>query len=428
MNNATDQYNWIAEIPETCQLVKLKYLSRIATGSFDTQDKLENGLYPFFVRSQKIEKINKYTHEGEAVMTAGDGVGVGKVFHYYIGKFAAHQRLYVFNNFKQGVLGKYIYYSVMSNLKFEVLQGNAKSTVDSLRYPMLANFPIILPDYDIQIKVVNFLDQKTTEIDDLITDKEKLIKLLEEKREAVITEAVTKGLDPNVKVKESGVEWIGEIPEHWVKTKLKFFGKSIIGLTYSPNDVVSSSNGNLVLRSNNIQNGKIFTDTIDKNVYVSSRVPEQLRIKKGDILICSRNGSRHLIGKSGYAEKKHEGYTFGAFTTVFRSKQNKFIYYVFMSNLFQSQIGTYLTATINQLTVTNLNNLRIALPPSSEQQLIVNYLNQYKEYSNYVIDTEKKLINKLKEYRQSLIYEAVTGKIDVREMVGETEQEEVSSS
>ncbi|ASK61345.1 type I restriction endonuclease subunit S [Virgibacillus phasianinus] len=427
MNSATDQYNWINEIPETWKLVKLKYLARIATGSFDTQDKLENGIYPFFVRSQKIEKIDKYTHDGEAVMTAGDGVGVGKVFHYYNGKFAAHQRLYVFNNFKKVVFGKYIYYSVLSNLKFEVLQGNAKSTVDSLRYPMLANFPIVLPGYDNQIKVVNFLDQKTHEIDDLIADKEKLIKLLEEKRQAVITEAVTKGLDSNVKMKDSGVEWIGEIPEHWNALKLKRIAKRIdVGIAEAAAHAYRDK-GVPIVRSKNIKNGKIINKDI---FYIDEYFAEKNKSKyiwQGD-LITVRTGDAGVTGVVSQELDRCQCFTM-LITTLNKNNNPKFHSYYLNSIGGKSyfNITAWGTAQKN-ISVPILENCIVPYTDKEEQNRIIEYLDQITEDIDHSMKIVKIQINKLKEYRQSLIHEAVTGKIDIRGTMDETEQEEVSSS
>ncbi len=123
------------------------------------------------------------------------------------------------------------------------------------------------------------------------------------------------------KYKDSGVEWIGEIPEGWEVKKLKYIGESIIGLTYQPSEVVQTP-GILVLRSSNIQNRKL---SLNDCVYVEKEIPEKLKVKKGDILICSRNGSRALIGKNITIEESIEGSTFGAFMTLFRTDKFKFI-------------------------------------------------------------------------------------------------------
>ena len=121
---------------------------------------------------------------------------------------------------------------------------------------------------------------------------------------------------PYPKYKSSEVEWLGEVPEHWEVKRLKWVGESIIGLTYSPDDVVTEGDGTLVLRSSNIQDGKIV---LDDNVFVSSKIPRRLRTRPKDIVICTRNGSRALVGKTGMISEQESDLTFGAFTAVFRS-------------------------------------------------------------------------------------------------------------
>ncbi|MFC5602689.1 restriction endonuclease subunit S [Sporosarcina koreensis] len=276
----------------------------------------------------------------------------------------------------------------------------------------LLNSKVPLPDKETQRRIISFLNEKSDSIHSLIKKKQKLIDLLEEKRQAIITEAVTKGLNPTVKMKDSGVEWIGEIPEHWRLTKMKYIGDAITGLTYSPNDVCDEY-GTVVLRSTNIQKGNI---SLHDNVYVNMNIPGKLFTKVNDILICSRNGSRNLIGKNALILEKHTGLSFGAFTTVFRSEYNSFVYYVLNSGFFAAQLGTYLTSTINQLTIGNLNNMEIVMPPLKEQKKITQYLQQETSNLNHLIERIEEQIQKLKEYRQSLIYEVVTGKIDVRDL------------
>ena len=132
-------------------------------------------------------------------------------------------------------------------------------------------------------------------------------------------------------------------------------------------------------------------------------------------MICSRNGSRALIGKNACITKEYEGLSFGAFTTVFRSKYWKYLSHVFNSSLFRSQSGSYLTTTINQLTISNLNNFIVPFPQVVEQNKITNYLDEKVKIFNKSIKKTKTQIQKLKEAKQSLISEAVTGKIDLRD-------------
>ena len=134
---------WLGVVPNHWEIKKLKYICNVETGSKDTVNAVDDGDYPFFVRSQTVERINSVGADCEAVLTAGDGVGVGKVFHYYEGKFDYHQRVYMLNNFSN-VLGRFVYYYLSNNFYKVALEGNAKSTVDSLRLPQFLNFEFYL--------------------------------------------------------------------------------------------------------------------------------------------------------------------------------------------------------------------------------------------------------------------------------------------
>lgn len=205
--------------------------------------------------------------------------------------------------------------------------------------------------------------------------------------------------------KDSGLEWLGGIPSHWEIKKLKYLGEAIIGLTYSPDDVVDEGEGTLVLRSSNIQNKRL---AFDDNVYVKKEIPEKLKTQKNDILICARNGSRALIGKNALIDESAEGVSFGAFMSIFRSQYNNYLSKVFNSALFEYQSGTFLTATINQLTTGNLNSFEVPLPPIQERDLIVNFLDHETAQIDTLIAKQEKLIELLKEKRQAVISYAVT--------------------
>ena len=191
---------------------------------------------------------------------------------------------------------KYIYYFLLSEFARQSFisfgKGVGYPAVDDKDYSTLK---IVYPIKTEQKKIADFLDKATLQIDDAIKTKEKQLKTLEALKKSIIHKAVTKGLDDSVEMIDSKIEWIGDIPKSWRVEKLKYIGKSIIGLTYSPNDVTDKENGIHVLRSSNIQNGKM---DFGNNVYVDKKIPENLITQKGDILICSRNGSRKLIGKN----------------------------------------------------------------------------------------------------------------------------------
>ena len=263
-----------------------------------------------------------------------------------------------------------------------------------------------------QAQIARFLDYETARIDTLIEEQQRLIELLKEKRQAVISHAVTKGLDSTVPMKDSGVEWLGEVPAHWELKKLRHIGHARNGLTYSPEDVVDfSDSATLVLRSSNIQKARI---SLEDNVYVEKRIPEALRVREGDLLICSRNGSRALIGKNALIPKELDGQSFGAFMMVFRSEVNEFIYWVLNSPIFDYQSSTFLTATINQLTNENLGGMLAPFPPPAEQAEIVLFLTEKTQEIDILISEVQGGVELLYERRSALISAAVTGKIDVR--------------
>ena len=185
---------WLGDVPKHWEIRRLKALCDIQTGDKDTVNAVPGGEYPFFVRSQNVERINSYTFDCEAVLTAGDGAGVGKVFHYADGKFDFHQRVYMMNNFRL-ITGKWFFRYLSALFSKVALDGSAKSTVDSLRMPLFMGFLVTVPPRDEQIAITSFLDQETARIDNLIAHAQAELALLREYRSSLISAAVTGQLD-----------------------------------------------------------------------------------------------------------------------------------------------------------------------------------------------------------------------------------------
>ena len=267
-----------------------------------------------------------------------------------------------------------------------------------------------LPSKEEQIEIADFLDEKCAEIDRLSEDIQKQIDILEEYKKSVITRAVTKGLNPNAEMKDSGIDWIGQIPKDWEVLRIKNLGTARNGLTYSPNDLAAEEDGTLVLRSSNVKDGKI---NLEDNVYVSCKIPSNLMVKKGDILICSRNGSRELIGKNAIIDDIYA--TYGAFMMVYRSIDPEYLYYILNSEIFSYYLGTFFTSTINQLTGQNFNNMKIVFcPDKNERVKIVEYLKEKTSDIDDSIRIKKQQLDNLNTYKKSIIYEYVTGKKRVK--------------
>ncbi|MCY3815982.1 MAG: restriction endonuclease subunit S [Gammaproteobacteria bacterium] len=185
---------WLGDVPAHWDVRRLCTLVNISTGGRDTVDAREYGKYPFFVRSQTVERIQTWTFDGEAVLTAGDGVGVGRVFHHVDGRFDFHQRVYKFSDFR-GILGRVFYHSIRALLRFQVMQGTAKSTVDSLRLPRLRSFPIPVPPNSEQPSLGDYIDKRGSEIDQTVFGIRNQVARLREYRMRLISDVVTGKLD-----------------------------------------------------------------------------------------------------------------------------------------------------------------------------------------------------------------------------------------
>lgn len=204
--------------------------------------------------------------------------------------------------------------------------------------------------------------------------------------------------------KDSGVQWIGEIPSHWETRRIRYTGKSRNGLTFSPFDVAEDGDGILVLRSSNIKDGKLV---LGDNVYVKKEIPSDLMVKKGDILICSRNGSRDLVGKLALIDKNIKA-SFGAFMMIYRTNMWAPFMEKVLSVTIQNYKTLFSTSTINQLTNDKFKDFTLPIPPLAEQEKIVSYLEgKTSKIDAYVAEKEKE-IQLLQELKQKTIADAVT--------------------
>lgn len=378
-------------IPEDWTLEKIEDFASITTGGSDTQDRVKDGEYPFYVRSNTIERINKYSFDGEAILTSGDGVGVGKIFHYVTGKFDYHQRVYNIFNYRKNVDGKYLFFQFSTNFYNKVMSMTAKSSVDSVRREMIADMKIPLPT---TIKEQKAIATALSDVDELISNLDQLIT----KKKAIKQGAMQQLLTPPHKGGKRLAGFTGE----WVEKTLGELGECIIGLTYKPTDV--SNSGTLVLRSSNIQNDQLsFKD----NVYVNVDIPIKLRTQIDDILVCVRNGSRNLIGKCARIDSRCVNESFGAFMSIYRSPYNRFISHLFKSYSIQKQIEENLGATINQITNKTLNSFIIWFPKDEiERNTISNVIDDITTEINE-LETKKA---KYQNIKQGMMQELLTGK------------------
>ena len=210
---------------------------------------------------------------------------------------------------------------------------------------------------------------------------------------------------------------IGIIPKTWEAIALGEIGEPLIGLTYDPEDI--RTDGTLVLRSSNIDDGTLRFDDI---VCVSSAVPERIMVRKDDILICVRNGSRNLIGKCAILDERAQGMTFGAFMSVLRTPHARFVYHQLQSQVVRKQIDNHLGATINQITNSSLKSFVIPFPDTEcERSTIATALSDV----DALISSLDKLIAKKLDIKQAAMQQLLTGRLRLPGFDGEWEVESV---
>lgn len=395
-------------VPKEWEVVEIQKLVKITTGNKDTQDSNEYGLYPFFVRSQTIERINSYSFDGEAILTAGDGVGVGKVFHHVNGKFDFHQRVYCLSHFDLNVDPKFLFEYFKTNFIKQVNKYSAKGSVDSVRFDMIAKMLMPLPPKSEQQKIATILStlDRTIEATQKLIDKEKMVK------KGLMADLLTHGIHEQGRIRSPQTHTyadspLGMIPEGWEVKLLKELGDCINGLTYSPDDVVDY-NGILVLRSSNIQGNKL---AFEDNVYVRPDMRIKDRIQANDILICVRNGSKALIGKNALITDEVHGQAHGAFMTVFRTQDYKYVFQLFQSDIYATQVEKNLGATINSINNSDLLMFMFPVPTSlDELQKIAQILSA----QDRKIETEETNLAKLQNLKKGLMGDLLSGNVRVK--------------
>ena len=400
---------WVGIIPADWECRRLRFLCEIQTGNQDTQDSVPNGLFPFYVRSPIVERSNKYTFEGPAILMAGDGAGAGRVFHYVDGKYGCHQRVYSLQKITD-INRRFLYY-YLSNLFYREIEiANSKSTVDSVRLPMLQNFQVVFPNDHKQKKIVEYLDSKCAEIDVALDKTRTSIEEYKNLKQAIITQAVTKGIRGDRPMKESGIEWIGNIPSDYSVYRLKHlvnghleYGANISGVEFSSKLPRYIRITDITLDGKLKEFGKLSLEEDTAAPYI---------LRDGDILFA-RSGAtvgKSFIYKETYGRAAFAGYLIKA--TIREGFSADYIYLYTNSSLYDSwKSGIFIQSTIQNIGADRYADLPIVIPNSFDEQLeIVDYLNNISMEIDKIISRKEEIFAELESYKKSLIYEYVTGK------------------
>ena len=312
---------------------------------------------------------------------------------------------------QQNIEPKFLHY-LLNGYRISGFFKHAKAGVNNtFNLSELSNLPVIIPDKIEQKSIANFLDRETARIDALIEKKQKLIQLLKEKRRALITKAVTKGLNPDVKMKESGIDWLGDIPEHWEVKKLKYISKIVLGKMLTPTDKGGSSL-KPYLRAQNLD--WINPNIADiKTMWFAITELSKYRVKKNDLLV-SEGGE---VGRTCiWSDELSEVYIQNSVNKVTIEQGNPY-YYLFLLYAF-GQYGFFdaivSRVSIGHLTKEKLKEIFIIAPPYDEQVIIVEHIQKKRKIIESLIHKVEIAIKKHKEYRTALISAAVTGKIAIK--------------
>lgn len=410
---------WIGEIPEHWTIATIGRLTNLGRGRVISAIEIAENEGEFPVYSSQTENngimgcLNSFDFEGEYVTWTTDGANAGTVF-YREGKFNCTNVCGTIQpkNWEQIEL-KFLPYYLNLGTKFSVrLDINPK-----LMNNMMAKIPLVIPPKTEQTAIAAYLDRKTAEIDELIADKKRLLELYEEEKTAIINQAVTKGINADAPMKDSGIEWLGEIPEHWEVKRIRhvaqIFGR--IGYRgYKTTDLVQKGEGAITISPSNMKG--YYMDFSDCSYLSWEKYEEspEIMIFNGDILFV-KTGSTY--GKSSLVENLPEKATINPQIIVLKEIQcnNKLLWYNIKSEYTQFQVeGTVVGGTIPTISQAKINNYEFVITPDEkEQQAIVDFID--KECT--LIDSKKakteKLIELLTEYRTALISEVVTGKIKV---------------
>jgi type I restriction enzyme S subunit len=296
------------------------------------------------------------------------------------------------------------------------IEGNGYTRIN-LRQDRVNEFIVLLPPLQEQQQIVTYLDQKTTLIDQIISNSEKKIELLKEQRTSTINHIVTKGLNPKVRMKDTGVEWIGEIPEGWGVSPLKFLGNFQNGISKGGEFF---GTGFPFMNYGDVYKFDETPEFVDGKVESNSEERERYSVLRGDVFFTRTSESKDDIGVSSVCLKSIENCVFSGFVIRFRFFQETLIPN-FSKYLFQSHWKkVFIESKMNIVTRSSLSQqvlgmVPIIIPTILEQNHIVTYLDQKTEEIDDLISSENKRIELLKDYRQSMISEVVTGKIKVTE-------------
>ncbi|MEN5306978.1 restriction endonuclease subunit S [Chryseobacterium cucumeris] len=428
--------DWIGEIPEHWEIRRIKTLFKeINERSFDgLEDLLSVSQYTGVTRkNDKIEEgdllTNASTLEGYKIVRKGDLVSNimlawnGSLgFSPYNGITSPAYSIYRLKDSGEKQFFHYLFRTEKYKAEFKrQSSGVIESRLRLYSDDFFGIFSIVPPSEE-QQTIAIFLDDKTSKIDQTIAIKEKEIELLKERRQIIIQKAVTKGLDDTVKLKDSGVDWIGEIPEHWEVRKLKYFIQNLEGgVSVNASESESAEVGDFgVLKTSCVYN-YYFDGRENKKVFENEKSRVSCQVRKGSIII-SRMNAPELVGASGLVFEDYPNLFLPdrLWQTVYRkniSFDPIWLSKILINKGFRNFMTTFANGSspsMKNISKGDFLNIAIPFSPISEQKEIITYLQEIEKKIEKAILLKQQEIEKLKEYKMVLIDQVVTGKVRVQ--------------
>lgn len=409
---------WLGRIPKNWIISKVRYLTECLDGQrvpLNAEQRGEiPGNYPYWGANGVVDYVGKWLFDEDLVLIGEDGApffDTNKDVAFNVSdKIWVNNHAHILRPKRGSVCGTFLKYA-LNRVDFHLYING--STRDKLTQADLNNISLRLPSVEEQRTIAAFLDYETARIDRLIAQQQRLIELLKEKRQAVISHAVTKGLNPNAPMKDSGVEWLGQVPKHWIVAGFKKYIEPIVD--YRGKTPTKTESGVFLVTARNIKNGSIdyhlSEEFISEDDY--EEVMRRGKPKLGDVLFTTEAPLGEV------AQVDNESIALAQRIIKFRGLRDildcSYLKLFIQSTEFQHGLMTFATgSTALGIKSDRLGYLKQLVPPISEQSQIVEVVAKHAMQFGKLIDIANKAIQLMQERRTALISAAVTGKIDLR--------------
>ena len=401
---------WLGEIPEGWQICKLKFMAKIRNGQDYKHVEADEG-YPVLGSGGRFTHAMEYMYDQESVLLGRKGT-IDKPL-YVNEPFWTVDTMY-YTEIDKIIPAKYLYY-LAKTIQFDKFSTN--TALPSMTQENLGNYAFAVPKGKIEkFSIANFLDHETAKIDTLIEKQQQLIALLGEKRQAVISHAVTKGLNPDAPMKDSGVECLGEVPAHWEVCRVKQISTFITSGPRGWAEYLAEAGDEIFLQSGDLN------DRLGLELQTAKRVAPpknaegiRTKLKEGDVVVCITGAN---TGRVAISDRLTSTVYINQHLSLIRPDEHKMV---------SDYLGTFLSSSVSRsyfdvtqyglkegLSLTNVAETPLCCPPKDEQQDIIRRVKAVSVQMDILEDNAVGLIKLLQECRTALISAAVTGKIDVR--------------